>query len=105
MEDNFKELLYHTSPVIEAMHFSSPLTSIKAFREQCVGKISIDDMYPYKEQEQDEQGEISELSEKIGVDIETVIDLMDVCDIRNLEVWLVTYSWFTAQVYSVIQKI
>ena len=81
-----QEIPHHTSPVVEAWHYSSPLISISKFKEQCLKKVSAEDLHPERTLADVEEKEIEGMAKILGVDNETVVDLMDVCDISNLEV-------------------
>ena len=76
-----------TSPVEEALHYSSPPISIEKFKEQCHKKIDPSDFAPISSGNYVfDDDSIKELTSLIGADVETIQDLKEVCSIANLEV-------------------
>ena len=74
-----------SSPVEEALHYSSRPISIAKFKEQCIQKVDINDLMPLPGVAQNDES-IEGLASALGVDEDTIHDLQEVCDISNLEV-------------------
>jgi len=73
------------SPVEEALHYSSPLISIEKFKEQCLSKIDSNNFLPVDTTRKN-VSLLKETAVEIGVDEETITDLMEVCNLDNLTV-------------------
>lgn len=76
---------YKYCPVNEAYLFTSPLMNIDIFKEQCVLNIDFEDLEVRRNDKSQWQIDNEKLADKLKTDLQTVLELEEVCSIENLK--------------------